>query len=79
MCIFPKFYTYNTEDPEDYAFAGNETDGFDFTHFNPKFWAKLEKTDQSAGRIRNPGGRNPAHPYDKWGFSKMDKETDYYI
>ena len=76
MCIFPKFYTYNTEDPEDYAFAGNETDGFDFTHFNPKFWAKLEKRISQLDELGIQADVILLHPYDKWGFSKMDKETD---
>ena len=76
MCIFPKFYTYNTEDPEDYVFAGNETDGFDFTHFNPKFWAKLEKRISQLDELGIQADVILLHPYDKWGFSKMDKETD---
>jgi len=43
MCIFPKFYTYNTANPERYAFLGNEEEGFDFTRFNPEFWDNLER------------------------------------
>lgn len=43
MCIFPKFYVYNTADPERYAFQGNAQNGFDYTRFDPVFWDNLEK------------------------------------
>ena len=43
MCIFPKYYTYNTTDPERYAFPGDRENGFDFERFDPEFWERLEK------------------------------------
>lgn len=78
MCIFPKFYTYNTEDPERYAFEGNETDGFDFTRFNPVFWDHLEKRISQLDEMGIEADVILLHPYDKWGFAKMDVDTDMF-
>ncbi len=78
MCIFPKFYTYNTANPERYAFLGNEEEGFDFTRFNPEFWDNLERR---IGQLDALGIETDVilfHPYDKWGFSKMGRERDVY-
>lgn len=78
MCIFPKFYTYNTANPECYAFEGNEAEGFDFTRFNPMFWEKLEKRIAQLDELGIEADIILLHPYDKWGFSKMDTETDMF-
>ncbi|MDE5932190.1 MAG: DUF5060 domain-containing protein, partial [Lachnospiraceae bacterium] len=78
MCIFPKFYTYNTANPQYYAFEGNEEDGFDFTRFNPVFWSNLEKRIGQLDELGIEADVILLHPYDKWGFSRMDKETDLF-
>jgi hypothetical protein len=78
MCIFPKFYTYNTENPIDYAFLGSEEEGFDYTRFNPVFWDRLEKRIAQLDELGIQADIILLHPYDKWGFSKMDLETDVF-
>ncbi|HCT93157.1 MAG TPA: DUF5060 domain-containing protein [Lachnospiraceae bacterium] len=78
MCIFPKFYTYNTANPGSYAFEGNEADGFDFTRFNQGFWDNLEKRIAQLDELGIEADIILLHPYDKWGFSKMDRDTDVF-
>lgn len=78
MCIFPKFYTYNTTNPEHYAFLGSEEKGFDYTKFNPIFWDNLEKRIAQLDELGIEADIILLHPYDKWGFAKMDKETDIF-
>lgn len=78
MCIFPKFYTYNTANPEYYAFEGSEEEGFDFTRFNPVFWDNLEKRIRQLDELGIQADVILLHPYDRWGFSKMDVETDVF-
>ncbi len=78
MCIFPKFYTYNTVNPPCYAFEGNEEDGFDLSRFYPEFWDKLEKCISRLDELGIEADVILLHPYDKWGFSKMDRETDMF-
>ena len=71
MCIFPKFYTYNTTNPQYYAFAGSEEEGFDFTRFNPLFWDNLENRIRQLDALGIEADIILLHPYDRWGFSKM--------
>lgn len=78
MCIFPKFYTYNTENPSCYAFEGNEEEGFDFSRFNPVFWENLEKRIRQLDELGIQADIILLHPYDKWGFARMGRETDAF-
>ncbi len=78
MCIFPKFYTYNTANPQYYAFEGKDADGFDFTRFHPAFWDNLEKRIGQLDALGIEADIILFHPYDKWGFSKMSRDTDVF-
>ena len=78
MCIFPKFYTYNTTDPERYVFPGNPRDGFDFTRFDPIFFENLEKRIRELDALGIEADIILLHPYDRWGFSKMTREQDIF-
>ena len=78
MCIFPKFYTYNTEDPERYAFPGTREEGFDFTRFDNTFFTNLEKRIAQLDELGIEADIILLHPYDRWGFSKMTKEQDIF-
>lgn len=78
MCIFPKFYSYNTEDPENYAFEGNAEDGFDHTRFTNTFFEKLEKRIADLDELGIEADIILLHPYDRWGFSKMTREQDMF-
>ncbi len=84
MCVFPKRYTYNANEPVYYPFElqgeGRPPDNknWDFTHFNPIFFQHLEKR---IGQLRDLGIEADLilfHPYDRgaWGFDRMPKEVD---
>ena len=90
MCVFPKHYTFNQNEPEYHAFeklrsrsgigAGGEGVGgegdWDFTRFNPDFFRHLEKR---VGDLRDLGIEADIilfHPYDRWGYSTMPAEVD---
>lgn len=76
MCIFPKHYDYNHNEPLYYPFEGTLEKGWDFTRFNPEFFAHLELR---LIELRNLGIEADLilfHPYDKWGFAKMGAEAD---
>jgi len=86
MCVFPKHYTFNQNEPPYHAFeplppsggAGGGDDGcrFDFTRFNPAFFRHLE---QRVGDLRDLGIEADIilfHPYDRWGYSTMPAEVD---
>jgi hypothetical protein len=78
MCVFPKHYAYNPEEPPLYPFAGTPPRGWDFARFNPEFFRHLERR---VGRLRDLGIEADLilfHPYDKghWGFDRMPAEDD---
>jgi hypothetical protein len=84
MCVFPKHYLYNTNDPDFYPFEPKAQKrpprkgkwSWDFGRFNVLFWRKLEKR---VGQLRDLGIEADLilfHPYDRWGFSNLDAETE---
>lgn len=78
MCIFPKFYSYNTEDPVDYIFPGNAQDGFDYDRFNNVFLERLERRIAQLDDLGIEVDIILLHPYDRWGFSRMSREQDMF-
>jgi hypothetical protein len=78
MCVFPKWYTWNKNEPRLYAFEGTSPNRWDFTRFNPTFFQHLE---QRVGQLRDLGIEADIiifHPYDEghWGFDRMPAEAD---
>lgn len=78
MCIFPKHYDFNNNDPEDYPFVGNAREGFDFTRFNPAFWDRLERRIAQLDALGIQADVILFHPYDRWGFADMGRGTDVF-
>jgi hypothetical protein len=77
MCVFPKHYTFNHNEPEYYPFERNADGQWDFTRFNPAFFQHFERC---VGQLRDLGVEADIilfHPYDRWGFAKMDRESDH--
>jgi len=92
MCVFPKHYRYNENEPERYPFPVIETgksqwDGsfagadkygwkFDFSRFEPAYFRHLEKRINQLGEIGVEADLIIFHPYDRWGFSRMSPAED---
>jgi hypothetical protein len=78
MCVFPKNYAFNSNEPPRYPYEGTAPDRWDFTRFNPEFFRHLE---QRIGQLRQMGIEADLilfHPYDvgRWGFDRMSDEAD---
>jgi hypothetical protein len=76
MCVFPKSYVYNTNEPVYYPFPRNAAGQNDYTRFNPAFFRHFEKR---VGDLRALGIEADLilfHPYDRWGYSKMPAADD---
>ena len=76
MCVFPKSYTYNKNEPVHYPYVGKPLKDWDFARFNPAFWRHFEKR---VGQLRDLGIEADIilwHPYDRWGFAEMGSEND---
>lgn len=83
MCVFPKHYDFNQNEPPFYPFEmlsapTGEGGGWrwDFTRFNPAFFRHLEKRIGDLCDLGIEADLILFHPYDRWGFSTMDAETD---
>ncbi|MFO0950151.1 MAG: DUF4038 domain-containing protein [Isosphaeraceae bacterium] len=78
MCVFPKYYNYNRDEPPRYPFEGTPPDRWDRTRFNPAFFRHLE---ERVAQLRDLGIEADLillHPYDRghWGFDRMPPEDD---
>jgi hypothetical protein len=76
MCVFPKSYVFNTNEPPYYPFEGTLEDGWDFTRFNPLFFQHLEQRIIDLGKLGIEADLILFHPYDRWGFADMNKGAD---
>ena len=80
MCVFPKSYQFNSNEPLYYPFEGSLEEGFDFTRFNPKFFQHLEQRIADLGNLGIEADLILYHAYDRWGFAEMKKaEDDRYL
>lgn len=76
MCVFPKSYQYNANEPDAYPFEGSADEGWDYTRFNPAFFRHLEKRIVNLRDLGIEADLILFHPYDQWGFSEMRSSAD---
>jgi hypothetical protein len=76
MCIFPKDYDYNKNEPKLFVFERNERGENDYTRFNTEYFKNLETRITQLRELGIEADLILFHPYDRWGFANMDTETD---
>jgi hypothetical protein len=76
MCVFPKSYLFNENEPELYPFEGSAEEGFDFQRPSPRYWGHLERRIEQLGELGVEADLILFHAYDRWGFSTMDPVAD---
>ena len=78
ICVFPKRYLWNTNEPILYPFEGVPTTHWDFTRFNPKYFQHLEQRVADLQKLGIEADIILFHPYDEghWGFDRMPAEAD---
>jgi len=76
MCIFPKSYDWNHNEPLYYPFEGKPLKDWDYSRFNPVFFQNIEKRIKQLDDLGIEADLIVFHPYDRWGFSTMDRKTD---
>ena len=80
MCVFPKSYEYNHNEPEFYPFARPAGTALsspgDTTRFDTAFFQHLEIRIAQLRGLGIQADLILFHPYDRWGYSNMDAETD---
>ena len=76
MCVFPKDYIYNQNEPVYYPFERNAAGESDFSRYDPAFWRHFETR---VGELRDLGIEADLivlHPYDRWGYADMSHAED---
>ena len=79
MCVFPKAYAYNNNEPQYYAYEGKPLKDWNFKRFNAAFWRHFETR---VGQLRDLGIEADIiifHPYDRWGFKSMGRESNVFL
>jgi hypothetical protein len=78
MCVFPKRYSWNENEPPLYAFEGDPPNEWDFARFNPAFFHHLEKRITQLRDLGIEADVILFHPYDDghWGFDRMPDDAD---
>jgi hypothetical protein len=77
MCVFPKSFPYNSNDPDLYPFARDPDGRFDWTRFDPRFFRRLEAAVADLGVLGIQADIILFHPYDRWGFADMGIAADH--
>ncbi|WP_235011741.1 DUF5060 domain-containing protein [Bryocella elongata] len=82
MCVFPKHYEYNHNEPPFYPFPhtgakpGDADWKNDFTRFNPEFFEHIEHRLADLQALNIEADLILFHPYDRWGYQSMPADVD---
>jgi hypothetical protein len=76
MCLFPKSYLYNANEPERFPFPGSLADGFELERFDPSYWQTLEARIADLGDLGIEADLILFHAYDRWGFADLGPAVD---
>ncbi|MGO4585284.1 DUF5605 domain-containing protein [Arthrobacter sp. 2RAF6] len=76
MCVFPKSYLFNENEPEFYPFEGSLATGFDYERPNPEFYRHLEHRIGQLEELGIEADLILFHAYDRWGFSTLSPGQD---
>ena len=78
MCVFPKSYAYNQNEPKYYPYEGRPLKDWDFKRFNPEFWRHFERRVTDLQKLGIEADIIIFHPYDRWGFKSMGHENNKF-
>lgn len=77
MCVFPKHYPYNQNEPLHDAFLTGANGNRDFDRPNPEHFRHLETQVVALAELGIEADIIIFHPYDRWGYADMSPEQDY--
>lgn len=76
MCVFPKSYDFNHNEPTYYAFEKAADGTWDTSRPVYAFWDALDRHIVRLGKMGIQVDLILFHPYDRWGFDGMGLEKD---
>lgn len=71
LCVFPKHYDYNHNEPPCYAFEKKADGSWDVNRPCIAFWHRFEGILQRIAEMGIQIDLILFHPYDRWGFSEL--------
>lgn len=74
LCVFPKDYDYNKNEPEYYPFEKQSDGTWDVNRPCFAFWDKFEEKMCRLSRMGIQVDLILFHPYDRWGFIQLSME-----
>lgn len=75
MCVFPKAFIFNDNEPELYPFE-RDGENWDTTRFDPEFFQHFENRIRDLGQLGIEADVIFFHPYDRWGFQDLGAAAD---
>ncbi len=76
LCVFPKHYDFNHNEPSSYAFERDTGGTWDPNRPCIPFWQTLDRQIARLGSMGIQVDLILFHPYDRWGFNGMGSEKD---
>lgn len=76
LCIFPKSYEYNSNEPRYYAFEKDENGNWDVNRPCFAFWDAMEARIRELDKMGIETDLILFHPYDRWGFDKLEQKDN---
>ena len=76
MCVFPKDYDYNHNEPPYYAFEKTADGSWDVRRPCIAFWHRFETILERITEMGIQADLILFHPYDRWGFSALSREDN---
>ncbi len=74
ICVFPKYFDFNHEEPECFPFERNADGEWDVQKPFFEFWDRLDDIIKQLDGLGIQCDLILFHPYDKWGFSQLSRE-----
>jgi hypothetical protein len=74
--VLPKWMVFNRVDPPLFPYVQPQPGKFDLGRFDPEFFAHYESRIRDLAALGIEADIILFHPYDKWGFSRMDQRHD---
>lgn len=80
MCVFPKHYDFNHNEPPCFAFQRAADGHWDVHHPDYSFWDRLESHIRRLDAMGIQCDLILMHPYDRWGFADLSPdEVSVYL
>ncbi len=77
MCVFPKHFEYNNNEPPFYAFEKREDGSWDVNKPCLAFWHRFEDILKRIFALGIQVDLILFHPYDNWGFASLSQKDNF--